>query len=223
MKDNPHFGAPMVTWGSDPSQAHAAVLAVHGRGQDPGFMQEQSRRLKASRMRFYAPHAAGSSWYPQPFLAPLEQNEPALTHALDALTARLEEIKGDGFAAKDIFLWGFSQGACLVSQLALTRPDSYAGLLLHTGGFVGPNALPVPAGQPLWNVHAVVRSPDRDAFVPRQRVEETAAALRSAGATVDLRIAPGTEHIITDEAMAASTRLLAGTPVTGTGTQGSIQ
>ena len=40
------------------------------------------------------------------------------------------------------------------------------------------------------------------------RVRETAELFRSAGATVDLHIEPGDEHIVTDEAMGASSALL---------------
>ena len=208
MTKNRHLDRPMTTWGSSPGSARAAVLAVHGRGQTPAFMQEQAGRLAASGLRFHAPSAAGDTWYPKPFLEPLENNQPELSHALEALAAHVAALETDGFATDRIVLWGFSQGACLVSHFVLTNPAKYAGLVLHTGGYIGPDPLPVPAGQPLEGVPAVLRSIENDPWVPGPRIEQTASALRAAGARTDLLIAPGHEHIITDEAMAAASRLL---------------
>jgi phospholipase/carboxylesterase len=205
---NRHLDRPMTSWGSSAGTARTAVLAVHGRGQGPAFMQEQATRLAASGVRFYAPSAAGDTWYPKPFLEPLENNQPDLSHALEALAAHLAAVEADGFSPDRIVLWGFSQGACLVSHFVLTRPARYAGLILHTGGYIGPDPLPVPAGQPLEGVPAVLRSIENDPWVPGPRIRQTAAALEAAGATTDLLIAPGHEHIITDEAMTAASRLL---------------
>jgi hypothetical protein len=43
------------------------------------------------------------------------------------------------------------------------------------------------------------------------RVEQTAAALLEAGAKVDIKIEPGNEHIITEEAVNAAAALLQNT------------
>ena len=87
----------MTTWGSGAGTARTAVLAVHGRGQTPAFMQEQAARLAASGVRFYAPSAAGDSWYPKPFLEPLDNNEPDLSHALEAITAHVAALEPTAF------------------------------------------------------------------------------------------------------------------------------
>lgn len=199
----------VINWGSESDHARLAVLAVHGRGQEPAFMQEQSQRLPTSGLRFYAPTAPGKSWYPKPFLEPLEDNQPDLSYSLNKLTACVEDVMADGFAADRIVLWGFSQGACLLSEFVLKNPARYAGLILFTGGYLGPEAICVPAGRPLEGMPTILRSIKSDPWVPSQRVEQTASALEVAGADVDLFIAPGTEHIITDEAMATARRLLA--------------
>ncbi|MEU0795023.1 phospholipase [Amycolatopsis sp. NPDC005961] len=197
-----------VEWGTPAGRAELAVLAVHGRDQDPAFMRATARRLGPAPVRFFAPEADGNTWYPLSFLEPVERNQPALDRSLRVVDACLDRLAQDGFAPGRVVLWGFSQGACLLAHSVLTRPRRVAGLVLFTGGYLGSAPLPPPDGGVLHGVPAVVRSIEDDPWVPRHRVEETAELLRRAGAEVDLRIDPGTEHVITDEACATATKLL---------------
>lgn len=208
MEANRHLGRPLQSWGAERSVARLAVLAVHGRGQTPSFMHEQSQRIDSEGIRYYAPHAFGDSWYPQPFMAPMELNEPGLSQALDALQNSIAMIEADGFSDQDMVLWGFSQGACLLSHFMVSWPTPPAGLLIFTGGFIGQGPVEPQAGRPLQGVPAVLRSTEHDPWVPPGRVQDTAEILAAMGAEVDLRISPGTEHVITDEAMTAARRLL---------------
>ncbi|WP_210035503.1 alpha/beta hydrolase [Pseudonocardia parietis] len=200
----------MHEWGATAGTASLAVLAVHGRGQTPQFMQETAGRFAAAQVRFHAPHASGDSWYPEPFLAPLERNRPALDRSLEVVTGCLDELAGRGFPRDRVVLWGFSQGACLLAHHVLTvAPQRYGGLILFTGGCIGPKPVTAPPAGALDGLDTVVRSIDRDPWVPRYRVEQTAELLERAGASVDLRIDPGNEHVITDEACGAAGALLA--------------
>lgn len=202
--------APLHEWGAAAGTASVAVLAVHGRGQTPQFMQETASRFAAPGVRFHAPHASGDSWYPESFLAPLERNRAALEESLGIVTGCLDELAWRGFGRERVVLWGFSQGACLLAHHVLTvAPQRYGGLILFTGGHIGPDPITGPPTGSLEGLTAVVRSIDRDPWVPRYRVEGTATLLRRCGAAVDLRIDPGDEHVITDEACAAAGDLLA--------------
>ena len=169
-------------------------------------MQATAARLGPAPVRFFAPEAEGNTWYPRSFLEPIEGNQPALDHALETVNACFGRLSQAGFDGGRVVLWGFSQGACLLSHLVLTMPRPLAGLVLFTGGYLGTAPPPAPDG--LRGVPAVLRTIENDPWVPPHRVEETAKLLRQAGAEVDLRIDPGTEHIITDEACAAATELL---------------
>lgn len=199
----------MLEWGAGRDAAEVAVLAVHGRGGSPDSMREVSDRFGPTPARFFAPEAPGSTWYPQPFLQSLEANEPALSHSLRTVDECLETLADAGFGPERVVLWGFSQGACLVSHRVLTAPRGYRGLIAFTGGYIGPDELAAPGAAPLSGMPALLRSISEDPWVPSHRVEDTAAALRAAGAAVDLRIAPGDQHIITDEACEAATKFLA--------------
>lgn len=201
-------GLPLLrTWGLDVSVAPMAILAIHGRDQSSGLMQEYSRRFGNVPAKFYAPEAHGNSWYPQPFLNPIEDNQPDLDQALHTLESSLEMIEMDGFTRDQTLVWGFSQGACLLSQWMTSRAPRIAGAILHTGGYLGPQT-PEPAGQFPTKTHIIMRSIQKDPFVPAQRVLETRDVLREMGADVDCRVDPGNEHIITDEAFQASASLI---------------
>lgn len=202
-------GLHHVTWNVGEDQPKIAVLAVHGRGQSTDFMREQATRFGVLGVKYFAPQAPGDTWYPLGFKEPFAANEPKLSESLGFMASMIDLIRADGFAIDHIVLWGFSQGACVLSHFAVTQPEHYAGLIMFTGGFIGPDALPSVTGSVLAGVPAVLRSVDEDPWVPMARVVETAELLTQAGATVDLRIDGGTEHGITDEAAAAGAALLA--------------
>ncbi|ACL42541.1 MULTISPECIES: alpha/beta hydrolase [Micrococcaceae] len=212
MAANRHLEQPVVSWGTGRSEARMAVMAVHGRGQSPSFMQEQSLRIRSHGIRYYAPRAFGDSWYPRPFMEPIEGNEPYVAEAQEALRATLLRMQDDGFAPQDTVLWGFSQGACLLSHFILTTPMPFGGLLLFTGGYIGNESVESQQDKPLHGVPVLIRSIEHDPWVPSSRVQDTAEILTRLGAKVDLRISPGSEHIITDEAMSAASRLLSQEP-----------
>lgn len=211
MSDRPSSPATPIaaTWGAAASDAAGVVVAVHGRGQTPAYMQTESTRLMAAlnseptgprglSIGFVAPHAPGDSWYPKPFQHPLDENQPDLDAALATVAATLADPRVRD--AHRVVVWGFSQGACLLSHYLLTHGCDIDAALLCTGGFCGPDRPPTPTAR-LDGVPVVLRSIVDDPFVPPDRVRETATALESVGASCDLRIDPGAEHIITDEAM----------------------
>lgn len=211
----PHTPSTHTTWGSSLAGADVAVIAVHGRSQTPDFMRNEAARLTANHVRFYAPSTPGNSWYPLPFLEPLEGNEPALSASLAALDSCVSEVLDDGFRLDQVVLWGFSQGACLIAHSALTHPRKYGALAIFTGGFIGPEAVVASSQTALEKVPVLMRSIDRDPWVPRSRVEATADAFGAAGASVDLWIDAGEEHVVTQEAIDSLMGLLLSFPPRG--------
>lgn len=204
----------MATWG-DPD-APLVVLALHGRGRDPDDMRATAARFGDVPARFVAPPAPGGSWYPKPFLEPFDENRDALLRALGIVDDELARLADAGVGRDRVVLWGFSQGACLAAHHLLVRdPRPCAGLVLFTGGFVGPDPVPAPPAGALAPTPAVLRSISRDPWVPAHRVSDTASLLVAGGARVDLRIDDGDEHVITDEACAAAAGLLHAVAVGG--------
>lgn len=74
-----HDGRQLTRRGAPLERARVAVLALHGRGDSAAGILSLADALNVPGVAFAAPQAAGGSWYPYSFLAPLEQNEPHLS------------------------------------------------------------------------------------------------------------------------------------------------
>src|SRR5207245_6500536 len=90
---------------------------------------------------YLAPQAAGNTWYPNPFTAPLEANEPYLSAALDMLSRLVERVEAR-VPAQRMVLLGFSQGACLTLEWAARNARRYGAVVGLSGGLIGPDGTP---------------------------------------------------------------------------------
>jgi len=113
-----------------------------------------------------------------------------------------------GFGPERIALIGFSQGACLLIELLLRAPRRFGGAALLTGGFVGPPGHRPGPGGSLDETPVLLASSRYDTWVPLDRVDETVAVLRDRGAVVDRRIYDDREHLVNDDAVAATRDML---------------
>src|SRR5690625_5663500 len=92
---DPHHGQPTATHGPAPADAAGGVIAVHGRGSTADNILLLSNVVPRHDLAWIAPQAAGNTWYPHSFLAPLEQNEPWLSSALNRLADALAQLEAD--------------------------------------------------------------------------------------------------------------------------------
>ena len=186
----------------------AAALLFHGRGRTPDEMIELAARMAVPGMAYLAPTADGNSWYPYSFLEPLERNQPALTHALAAYAALVADLLERGFEQRRLVLIGFSQGACLTAEYAARHAGRYGGVVLFTGGLIGPPGTrwEYPGafdGTPIFMGGSTV-----DAFVPVARMRESAAIFRTMGAQVTEQFYDQDGHVVTDGEIAAARAII---------------
>jgi predicted esterase len=208
--NNPHLAGPPVLRGAPLDQAGLVVYAVHGRGQGPAFMVEQADRVNLPGVAWVVPGADADTWYPQSFLAPLEENQPRLDQALDTVRTHLADLGRMGWASRDVVLFGFSQGACLLAEYLLRDQPSCAGAFLHTGGHLGPDARswsPEP-GTGLPGTEIVLLSAEEDEFVPLVRAEKTAGALAALGARIELTTYDDPLHHLNEDSIVRLRRML---------------
>jgi predicted esterase len=183
-----------------------AILA-HGRGAWPESMLDLAARLALDDVHFVALAAAGRTWYPERFTAPVAANEPWLSHALEAYDAVVERLAGAGWPPERLALAGFSQGACLTLEYVARHPRRYAGVAALTGGLIGEDSeLTRPDG--LAGTPLLITTAEGDEWVPPGRTEESAAILAAAGADVDLRVFPPRPHGIGPEEVDALRELI---------------
>ncbi len=196
--------------GAELKKATGVVILLHGRGGSARDILSLAGALSENAgLAFLAPQAADSTWYPLSFLAPREENEPKLSHALE-IVAKTVALAGEmGIGRDRIVIAGFSQGACLTTEFVASNPARYAGLIAFTGGLIGPLGSDVSKAGDLAGTPAFLGSGDPDPHVPWSRVHESAAVLTAMGAEVDLRRYPGRSHSISEDELAVARELIA--------------
>ena len=75
----PHHGQPIRQAGAPLGAGRAVGILLHGRGASAESILELTDGLRADGITWLAPQAAGHTWYPNRFIAPIESNEPWLT------------------------------------------------------------------------------------------------------------------------------------------------
>lgn len=207
---DPHAGQPVLRAGPEPERAEAVVILAHGRGATADSMLALHAGLGLPGVAALAPQAAGFTWYPHSFLAPLEANEPFLSSALRRLDALVSDLLARAIPSERLALMGFSQGACLVLEFTVRHPRRYGAVIGLTGGLIGPPGTPREYPGSLAGTRVFLGTSDPDPHVPLARVRETEAVLGRMGATVQLRRYPGLPHTINEDEVAVSRSILQG-------------
>jgi phospholipase/carboxylesterase len=160
------------------------------------------------RVAYLAPQAAGHSWYPYSFLAPIEENEPWLSSALAKVAAAVELAEEARISRERIFLCGFSQGACLSSEFVARHPARYGGMIAFTGGLIGPPGANLHHGGSLAGMPALFSSGDPDPHVPWSRVVASAEQFTAMGAEVRTQRYEGRPHTVLPEEIKSARELI---------------
>ena len=98
----------IYTAGKELREAEKVLVLIHGRGGSAKEFLSLANQLNTSEFAILAPQATDFTWYPNSFLAPVAQNEPAYSSALEMLEELLEDIKETGIASENIYFAGFS-------------------------------------------------------------------------------------------------------------------
>ena len=211
--EGPHAGQSVAMAGPSRERASGAMVMLHGRGASPEDMLRLHAHLALPDVLAVAPEAAGNSWWPDSFLAPLERNEPGVTSGLSVVEALLDDLDRAGLPAERIALVGFSQGACLALEAAARLARPFRAVAALSGGLVGTAE---EGGAPSHDLYG--RTPkrfdydgrldgvpillgchERDPHIPLARVRESADVLGAMGAEIETIVIPGAGHGIVEE------------------------
>jgi predicted esterase len=178
------------------------MVMVHGRGATAESILALAPVLEIPGFAFLAPQAAGNTWYPNSFLAPISSNEPGITSGIQAIGDVVERILAADIPLKRVMLLGFSQGACLSVEYASRRAGAYGGIACLSGGLIGPDGSPRKYRGSFDGTLAFLGCSDSDPHVPAARVRETAAVLERMGAEVTMKLYPQMDHIVNEDEIA---------------------
>lgn len=194
---NIHHSQPVLIAGATLENAKAAMILIHGRGASAESILELAAEFDQPEFAFLAPQAAGGTWYPNPFMTPIEGNEPYLSSALAKVGDVLAQVEAAAIPPEKIILLGFSQGACLASEFAARNARRYGGVVTLSGGLIGPPGTDFSryAGS-LDDTPVFLGCSDVDPHIPLERVQETTAAMQNLGGDVTERIYPNMGHTV---------------------------
>ena len=207
--NDPHANQPILHSGASLQLAHVALVLIHGRGSSARDILSLAPEVAGEGVAAIAPQAAGGTWYPHRFIAPLNANEPFLSSALATVGRIVEAAAASGIPRERIVLLGFSQGACLALEYAARNPARYGGVIGFSGGLIGPEGIPIAHSGDLAETPVFLGVADRDAHIPQDRVQETADVFRGMNAAVTHRVYPGIGHTVVADELAFVSDLLA--------------
>ena len=192
------------------TDAEKVLLMIHGRGGSAEDILSLAGHLRLNDFALLAPQATNQTWYPFSFMAPTAQNEPWLSSALSILKELLDDLIAQGVKTENIYLFGFSQGACLTLEFVARHAKRFGGVIAFTGGLIGDkinneNYQGDFAGTPVF-----IGSSNPDPHVPVERVKESTKILRSMNAEVTEKIYEGMGHTINQDEIDTVNRIIFG-------------
>jgi predicted esterase len=209
LQADPHADQPLTVAGVPLAQSRRAVVMVHGRNAAPPNILDLVPRLDRPTFTYVAPAAANKTWYPFSFLEPIARNEPYLTSAITYLERVVGDLTAVGIPPERIVLLGFSQGACLVAEFAYRHAQPFGGIVLFSGGLIGPPGTTwQTAMRPFNRTRIFLGCSDVDAHVPKWRVDESAEVFSRMDADVTKRIYAGMGHLVNDDEIVVAQSVL---------------
>lgn len=197
----------IITTGNthDPSKA---LILLHGRGSRAADILSLADHLNVTDYLLLAPQAAGNSWYPHSFMAPIAQNQPWLDSALALVDAAVAVAVEKGVVKEHIYFAGFSQGACLTLEYITRHATRYGGAVAFTGGLIGDQIYKDHYRGDFAQTPVFMGTGDPDAHVPVARVHDSAAILKAMGADITEKIYPGMGHTINNDEINLANQLV---------------
>lgn len=203
-RDASSASSPLLEAGLPRGKARSAGILLHGRDRTREEKVVLASSFQLEGIRWLAPAADTGSWYPGRFFDPVAVNEPFLSQAIDRIDRVVDEAgEGGRLGPSQIFLVGFSQGACLALEYALRRPGRSGALVVFTGSIFGaPGEVRAFPPDLLAGLRVLVTGSDSDEWIPEASTRETARLLSELGAEVRLRVYKGRPHIVSPEELA---------------------
>jgi len=189
----------IVTAGKPLKEAGKALIMLHGRGAGADDILSLAVHLNVTDFALLAPQATNSTWYPHSFLVPAEQNQPWLGSALVLVKDLVQDVKAQGIDTENIYLLGFSQGACLALEFTARFATRYGGVIALTGGLIGKDIDRTNYSGDFDGSPVFIGTGNRDPHVPLERVNESAGILEEMNARVTLQVYEGKPHNVSQE------------------------
>jgi phospholipase/carboxylesterase len=181
------------------SESKKAIILLHGRGATAESILSLADYLGLADFSIFAPQAAQRTWYPYGFMASDEGNLSALNSSLQQVSLLFQFLIENGKAPEQIYVLGFSQGACLSLEFAARNAQKLGGVVAFTGGLIGEKLEEKKYSGDFKGTPILLSSSAHDMHVPAQRIHDSAQLLQKMGAEVSLKFFEDELHTIRPE------------------------
>ena len=184
------------------SESKKAIILRHGRGAAAESILSLADYLELADFSIFAPQAAQRTWYPYGFMGSDEGNLSALNSSLQQVSLLFQFLIENGKAPEQIYVMGFSQGACLSLEFAARNAQKLGGVVAFTGGLIGEKVEEKKYSGDFQGTPILLSSSAHDMHVPAQRINDSAQLLQRMGAEVSLKFFEDELHTIRPEELA---------------------
>lgn len=196
------------TSGMELNKASRALILLHGRGAGAGDILSLASYLNIADAALLAPQATDHTWYPYSFMAPVNDNEPWLSSAIDIVKQTVDTALNAGIPEEQIYFLGFSQGACLTLEYIARHAQRYGGAVAFTGGLIGDQLYTGNYKGDFKQTPVFIGTSDPDFHVPVERVHATTQLLKQLNADVTEKVYPNMGHTISEDEINLANRLV---------------
>ena len=176
-----------------------AIILLHGRGASAESILSLTSYLDLADFSVFAPQAAQRTWYPYGFMASDQGNLSALNSSLQQVSLLFQFLIENGKAPEQIYVMGFSQGACLSLEFTARNAQKFGGVVAFTGGLIGEKLEEKKYKGDFQGTPILLSSSAHDMHVPAQRIHDSAQLLQKMGAEVSLSLFEDELHTIRPE------------------------
>ncbi len=180
-------------------KAKKALIMIHGRGGSAEDILGLSQYLNVNDFALLAPQATNQTWYPYSFIAPVEENEPWLSSAIDTVGKTVQKVLDGGINFENIYFFGFSQGACLTLEFLARNAKQYGGAVAIIGGVIGEKINRSNYKGDFQQTPVFIATSNPDFHVPVERVYATENILKEMNADVTLKVYDNFGHSINQD------------------------
>jgi phospholipase/carboxylesterase len=186
-----HSGSPL-------SKASKALILLHGRGATAEGILSLADVFCDESYYVAAPQAPDRTWYPYSFMEEEKLNEPWLSLSIEIVRKLIDETARH-ILQHQIYLMGFSQGACLALEVSARFAAKFGGVIAFSGGLIGNVIDERKYHGHFQGTKVFIGTSDKDPHVPVIRAEESKEMMEKRGANATLIVYKGMGHTITQE------------------------
>ncbi len=127
-----------------------------------------------------------------------KRNEPKLSASIAAVKKILDDT-AQVIPKNQIYLMGFSQGACLALEVSSRYATKYGGIIAFSGALIGSAIDKKKYHGDFEKTPVFIGTSENDPYIPLIRSKQSKELLEKLGAEVTLKVYEGTSHTITEE------------------------